>query len=171
MLGGPIIKNIDDVETHEVVRIEYDDGRSASVHEKFLATRPNFVSFYNRWDPGMMSLRHGHQGDHIVYVLDGEVTVGGEVCRKGSFLFLLHGDTFGPWIAGPEGCELLGFIAGEGSAFWSDEDMDNYRKLLAERGAREGAVPRLTMAAQPWKIRRDVLPGPTYDPTEETASE
>jgi hypothetical protein len=163
MLGGPIIRHLDEVHEQEVVRIEYEDGRSASIRERFLTMLPNFVSFYNKWDPGMMSLKHGHKGDHVVFVLDGEVTIGDQLCKKGSHIFLMYGDRFGPWIAGPQGCELLGIIAGEGAAFWSDQDMEDYRALLAKHGAKEGAVPRLQNVA-PWKIKRDSLPGPVYDP-------
>jgi hypothetical protein len=101
MLGGPIIRHLDEVHEQEVVRIEYEDGRSASIRERFLTMLPNFVSFYNKWDPGMMSLKHGHKGDHVVFVLDGEVTIGDQLCKKGSHIFLMYGDRFGPWIAGP----------------------------------------------------------------------
>src|ERR1700760_4260882 len=108
MLGGPIVKQVSEQPESEVVRIEYSDGRSASIWERFLVVSPNFVSFYNRWDPGMISLKHGHRGDHVVFVLEGEVTVGERSCPKGAHIFLMHGDAFGPWIAGEEGCELLG---------------------------------------------------------------
>ncbi|HEY3694953.1 hypothetical protein [Phenylobacterium sp.] len=159
MIGGPIIRHLDEFPENEVVRIEYEDGRSSSILERFLTILPNFVSFYNRWDPGMMSLKHGHRGDHVVFVLEGEVTIGDQLCRKGSHIFLMHGDRFGPWIAGPQGCELLGIIAGEGGAFWSDQDMTDYRDLLARHGAKQIAVPRLQNVAA-WKVRRDSLPGP-----------
>ena len=58
MLGGPRIKHVDDVLEQEVVRIEFEDGRSASVHERFMEHTPNFLSFYNRWEPGMMQRKH-----------------------------------------------------------------------------------------------------------------
>lgn len=163
MLGGPVIKHLAEQRENEVVRIEFSDGRSASVWERFLVVAPNFVSFYNRWDAGMISLKHGHRGDHVVFVLEGEVSVGERLCPKGTHLYLMHGDTFGPWIAGPAGCELLGVIAGEGSAFWADEDMEDYQRLLAQHGARPGAVPTPELNA-PWKIHRTVLPGPLSDP-------
>jgi len=163
MLGGPRIKHVSEVHEQEVVRIEFDDGRSASIWERFVEMTPNFISFYNRWDPGMIARKHGHRGDHVIYVLEGEVMVGDRLCGTGSHIFLMHGDTFGPWIAGPEGCELLGIIAGEGSSFCADEDMAAYLKLLAEHGARQGAVPALTNLP-PWKPKTNVLPGPVYDP-------
>jgi hypothetical protein len=158
MLGGPRIVDIEDVPEQEVVRIEFDDGRSASVFERFVETNPRMFSFYNRWDPGMMSLRHGHQGDHIVYVLEGSVMVGDRLCTKGSHIFLMHGDRFGPWIAGDEGCELLGIIAGNPAPFWTQEDMDEYHALLTSKGARAGAVPPVKHI--PAWMPQATLPGP-----------
>ena len=102
MMGGPRIKHIDDVKTHEVIKIQYDDGRGISVHEKFMETLPNFRSFYNIWEPGMIQRRHGHHGHHVVFVIKGEITVGDVVCRPGSHIFLMHGDRFGPWFIGPD---------------------------------------------------------------------
>src|SRR3546814_4967474 len=159
MLGGPIIIHVDDAREQEVVRVEYDDGRVTSIHERFLVDTPRFFSFYNRWDPGMFSLKHGHQGDHVVFVLSGEVSVGNTLCRQGSHIFLMHGDTFGPWTAGPEGCELLGIIAGNSAAFWDDEAMQSYTKALQARGGRLAAVPALTKRP-PWKPKGNPLPGP-----------
>jgi hypothetical protein len=141
MLGGPRIVDLEDVPAQEVVRIEFADGRTASVYERFLETSPRMFTFHNRWDPGTMSLRHGHQADHIVFVLDGEVQVGDRMCRKGSHIFLMHGDRFGPWIAGPNGCELLGVIAGNPAAFWTADDMAEFEALLASEGAKLGSVP------------------------------
>ena len=159
MLGGPVIVHLDDVKEQEVVRVEYDDGRVTSIHERFVVQTPRMLSFYNKWDPGMFSLKHGHQGDHIVFVLEGEVTVGDVPCRKGSHIFLMHGDTFGPWEAGPNGCELLGIVAGEGSAFWSDQDRADYNAELARRGGKMAAVPALT-TRPPWAGKGNPLPGP-----------
>ena len=69
-----------------------------------------------------------------------------------------------PWIAGPEGCELLGIIAGDASAFWSEEDMADYQALLASRGGRMGAVPSLQKRPAWAQAMAQTLPGPTYDP-------
>jgi hypothetical protein len=159
MMGGPRILDLKDVPEQEVVRIEFGDGRSASIFERFLETSPRMFSFYNRWDPHMISLRHGHQGDHIVYVLEGDVQVGERQCQKGSHIFLMHGDRFGPWIAGRHGCELLGIIAGNPTPFWTPEDMQEYQDLLAQRGARQGAVPSLKRLPA-WMPQESKLPGP-----------
>lgn len=159
MLGGPKIVHLDEVKEQEVVRVDYEDGRSTSIYERFLLQTPRMFSFYNKWDPGMFSLKHGHHGDHIVFVLDGEVMVGDVLCKKGAHIFLMHGDTFGPWTAGPEGCELLGIIAGNSAAFWSDEDMQDYQDQLAKDGGKMAAVPALTKRP-PWMPKGNPLPGP-----------
>jgi hypothetical protein len=163
MLGGPLIVHVDDVREQEVVRIEWEDGKTSSIRERFLLQSPRFFSFWNRWEPGMISLKHGHRGDHVVFVLDGEVMVGDVLCKKGTHIFLMYGDTFGPWIAGPEGCELLGIIAGDRSAYWSDEDMADYLALLASKGGKSGAVPKLAKGPA-WTQTNTGLPGPTFDP-------
>lgn len=163
MMGGPRIKHVDDVPENEVVRIEFDDGRSASVHERFIEQLPTFISFYNKWDPGMMQRKHGHHGHHVVFILSGSMMVGDVLCTKGSHIFLMHGDTFGPWVAGPEGCETLGIIAGHGASFASEEDDATYLKMLEEHGARRAAVPRLKEGRHPvWAPKGNPLPGPVY---------
>ena len=159
MLGGPRIVDLEDIPEQEVVRIEFADGSVASVFEKFLETSPRMFSFYNRWAPGMMSLRHGHQADHIVYVLEGEVQVGDRLCRKGTHIFLMHGDRFGPWIAGENGCELLGIIAGNPTAFWTADDMAEYEALLSRHGARMAPIPPIKHLPA-WMPQQASVPGP-----------
>lgn len=167
MMGGPRIRHVDDVASHEVVRIEYADGRSASVYEKFMERLPTFRSFYNVWEPGMIQRRHGHHGHHVVFVIKGEITVDGVVCRPGSHIFLMHGDRFGPWIVGPDGAETLGIVAGEGTSFAAPEDEAEFQDILAGKGARRGAVPRLTDLGA-WETGRNPLPGPVFDPLDKS---
>src|SRR5438309_11219574 len=57
---------------------------------------------------------------HDALPISGEIRSKHGVARAGSHIMLEHGDIFGPWVAGPEGCELYGFIAGEGSPFAGD---------------------------------------------------
>jgi hypothetical protein len=156
MMGGPRIKHIDEVIEHEVVRIEYADGRSASVWERWIEHLPNYLSWYNRWDPGMMQRKHGHHGHHTVYILSGEMTVGDRHCAPGTHIFLMHGDTFGPWIAGPQGCETLGVVAGSAESFCAEADEAAYQALLARHGAKRVPVPPLKEFPA---FRRPVLPG------------
>jgi len=162
MMGGPRIKHVDDVHENEVIKIEFADGSTASVRERFIEVLPNFVSWYNKWDPGVMQRKHGHAGHHVVFILSGEMTVGGVKCVKGSHIFLMHGDTFGPWIAGPEGCETLGIVAGSGESFGHEEDDADFQVMLDEIGARRAPVPMLKRV-MPWFQKGNQLPGPVVD--------
>ena len=70
---GPRITHLDDHRWHEVRRQQHgpDAERTASVYEKWLDTGGDFLSLYARWDPGMMVQPHGHNSDHVVFVLEG----------------------------------------------------------------------------------------------------
>ena len=68
---------------------------------------------------------------------------------------LEYGDLFGPWVAGPEGCELYGFVAGEGSAYVGDTKI--WDAFLAEHGAKSVPLP-MPKRIPPWwmeKIRNN----------------
>ena len=101
MPGGPRFRHLDEVPWEEVRKIDYGD-RTASVREKWLDFSPRFLSLLAEWDPGMMIHAHGHNSDHIVYVLEGDMSCGDVHCGPGTHIALDQGDTFGPFIAGPE---------------------------------------------------------------------
>jgi hypothetical protein len=71
----------------------------------------------------------------------------------------MHGDTFGPWIAGPEGCETLGIVAGPGYSFADPDDDAAFVELLASKGAKRAPVQALTKVP-PFIRRGNHLPGP-----------
>lgn len=148
MRGGPTITALDDIPEQEMWRFEFDDGRTASIWEKWIELNPRFSAFWNRWDPGALNPRHGHQGDHSILVLAGEVRCGDMVVGSGGHIMLEWGDTFGPWEAGPEGCEMYGFIAGDGTPFPGDPS--GFEELLAERGARVVPLP-MPEGLPPWQ--------------------
>ncbi len=161
--GGPSIKHFDDTPFMDVMRFRLADGTTARVREKWIELSPRFVAFYNEWDPGAMSPRHGHTGDHSIFILEGSISCANVVCTAGSHIMLEWGDTFGPWVAGPEGCKLYGFIAGEGSPFF---DLEGWAAFLAERGAEEIPVP--TPPLPVWLASRgSVLPGPLEGPDQQ----
>jgi hypothetical protein len=108
---------------------------------------PRYVAFWNRWDPGAFSPLHGHTGDHINLILKGSIRCGDVECTAGTHIMLEWGDLFGPWEAGPEGCELYGFIAGDGTPFSGDPAV--LQKLLDERGARSVPLP-MPKHLPPW---------------------
>ena len=116
MRGGPHVVHLDDVPAEEMLRFEFADGHTASIWEKWIEMSPRYFAFWNKWDPGAMTPRHGHTGDHINLILAGEIRCGDVGCGPGTHVMLEWGDLFGPWEAGPDGCELYGFIAGEGYA-------------------------------------------------------
>ena len=159
MRGGPSIKHFEDTPFMDVLRFRLADGTIARIREKWIELSPRYVAFYNEWDPGAMTPRHGHTGDHSIFILEGEIRCGDEVCRAGSHIMLEWGDTFGPWQAGPEGCKLYGFIAGEGHPFF---DLEGWPEFLAAHGAEELSVPMPTMPL--WaRAKGAVLPGPMDD--------
>jgi len=131
-----------------MVRWQFSDGHTASIWERWVELSPRYLAFWNRWDPGALAVQHGHTGDHSVLVLRGELRVGDVVCTAGTHIMLEWGDVFGPMEAGPEGCELYGFIAGEGSPFAGDRAA--FEKLLVERGAVAVPLPR-PKRLPPWK--------------------
>jgi hypothetical protein len=69
MRGGPSIKHLDDVPAEEMLRLEFSDGRTASIWEKWIELSPRYFAFWNKW-----------------------------------------GDVFGPWEAGPNGCDAWGTV-------------------------------------------------------------
>ena len=74
MFGGPRIVDTEECEAREVVRIEFEDGRSASIWERFLLPAPSMFTFYNKWDPGMISLWAG-QGASLAQAGSAEAMV------------------------------------------------------------------------------------------------
>ena len=151
MRGGPNIKHLDDVPSEEMLRYEFADGRTASIWEKWIEMSPRYFAFWNKWDPGALSNHHGHTGDHINLILKGSISCGDVVCTAGTHIMLEWGDTFGPWEAGPEGCELYGFIAGEGSPFTGDQKV--FDDLLAARGAKMVPLP-MPKRLPPWVMSK-----------------
>ena len=130
-MGELHITPVDDVPWQEVKAQQHGDRR-VSVWEKYLHWTPELLVLYARYDPGMLIERHGHASDHVVYVLEGEVTVGDERCGPGSSLVLEQGAVFGPIEAGPDGALMLELMMGDPRAVPADGD--GFVALLAARG-------------------------------------
>jgi hypothetical protein len=139
---GPRIRHLDDVPWEEVRKIDYGD-RTASVREKWLDFSPRFLSLLAEWDPGMMIHAHGHNSNHIVYVLEGDMTCGDVRCGPGTHIALDQGDTFGPFIAGDQGVVLFEVMMGDPRSFAADEEA--WEQLLAERGAKQAPNPKIAL--------------------------
>jgi hypothetical protein len=127
---------------HEVRAIEIK-GRRASVYEKWLEFTPGCLSLYARWDPGMMIHKHGHNSDHVLFVMEGSVMCGDVECTKGMHLTLEQGASFGPFVAGPEGCELFEVMMGDPRS-WA-ADTEGFERLLEEKGAKRLPNPPIEL--------------------------
>jgi len=104
---------------------------------------PNYLSLYAEWDPGMIVHAHGHNSNHVVFVIAGEMTCGDVKCPAGTHIALDQGDTFGPFIAGPKGVVLFEVMMGDPRSFAADPE--GYKKLLAERGIVQLPNPPIDM--------------------------
>jgi hypothetical protein len=136
-----------------VSKIRLKDGRIVKIKEKWIEMSPRYVCFFNVWDPGAMTPPHGHTGDHGIYIIEGSISSPDGEARAGSHIMLEWGDVFGPWTAGPDGCTLYGFMAGNGAPYF---DLERWKAHLAGIGAEELGVPMPTMPI--WAGAGQVLP-------------
>jgi hypothetical protein len=143
-VGGPRISHLDEHPWQEVRRQRHGD-RVVSIREKWLDFSPNFLSLYAKWDPGMIVQPHGHNSHHVVFVLEGDMTCGDVHCPKGTHIALDHGDTFGPFVAGPNGVELFEVMMGDPRSFAADPAA--HAQFLAERGVELLPNPPIDMPA------------------------
>ena len=144
MAGSPRFTHLDNL-TWQEVRSQRHGDRVAFVREKWLDFSPAFLSLYAKWDPGMIVQPHGHNSNHVVFVLDGEMTCGDVHCGKGTHIALDQGDTFGPFVAGPDGVELFEVLMGDPRSF--PADLEGYERFLAERGVEQLPNPAIDMPA------------------------
>src|SRR5436190_17573269 len=86
---------------------------------------------------------HGHNSNHVVYVLEGEMTCGDVRCVKGTHIGLDQGDTFGPFIAGPDGVELFEVMMGDPRSFPADKE--GHDVFLARYDAEQLPNPPIDM--------------------------
>ena len=107
-----VFRHVDDVPWQEV-KAQRHGARRVSVWEKYLEWTPERLALYARYDPGMVVQCHGHLSDHMLFVLDGEITVGDRRCPAGTHVVLEQGAVFGPIVAGPAGAVLYEIMLGE----------------------------------------------------------
>jgi quercetin dioxygenase-like cupin family protein len=135
-------RHADEEKWQEVRAIEVD-GRRATVREKWLDFTPGFLSLYAEWDPGMMIHKHGHNSDHVIFVMKGEMMCGDVRCTAGMHITLEQGAAFGPFIAGPEGVTLFEVMMGDPRSWAADPD--GFEKLLAEKNAKRLPNPPIEL--------------------------
>ena len=135
-------RHADDEKWQEVRAIEID-GRRAVVREKWMDFTPGFLSLYAKWDPGMMIHKHGHNSDHVVFVIEGEMQCGDVRCTAGMHITLEHGAAFGPFIAGPEGVTLFEVMMGDPRSWPADRE--GFDRLLALKNAKRLPNPPIEL--------------------------
>jgi hypothetical protein len=125
------------------VRRQQHGDATKSVYEKWVDFGPNFLALYARWDPGMIVQPHGHNSDHVVFVLEGDMMCGDVHCPTGTHIALDQGDTFGPFVAGPDGVVLYEVMMGDPRSF--PADLEGYERFLAERGVEQLPNPPIKL--------------------------
>lgn len=129
-----------DVEAVEV-KSQIRDGVRRSVWLKFLELTPAGSVFHTRYDPGLVLERHGHKSDHYVFVISGEVTFDGELCKAGTLVRLPKGATFGPMFTGDEGAEIIEIYLGDCRP--EPADKDEWHRIMREHDIDELPNPPL----------------------------
>jgi hypothetical protein len=146
----PIFRHLDDpdITWQQCRRQRNADGTEASVWEKWLAfsPEPQYLSLYAKYDPGMVVRRHGHNSPHVVFVIEGELTVGDHHCPAGTHIELPFGAAFGPIVAGDEGAVLFEVMLGDPRS-WGDQP-ELFEQALAQRGAE--ALPDVELDYPEW---------------------
>ena len=151
-MPGPeaVFRHLDDPDViwQQVKRQRNADGSESSVWEKWLSfsADPQYLSLYAKYDPGMIVRRHGHLSPHVLFVLDGEVLIGGRRCPRGTHVELPFGAAFGPIRAGEEGAVLFEVMMGDPRS-WGDAP-ETFERELAQHGAT--ALPDVPLEFPPW---------------------
>ena len=136
---------IDDLAWTEVKRQRNADGTVAAVREKWPIARPDFMSAYIEYDPGMITRRHGHFGHHLVWVIAGGAWFGERWCPAGTHIELPFGAAFGPIIAGEQGARFLELTDGDFRS-WGDHP-ERYEQAIAAHGSRRCPIRTSTSAS------------------------
>jgi hypothetical protein len=132
-----------DNEKWQEVRAQRHGDKRVSIREKWLEFTPGLLCLYAKWDPNMMVHKHGHNSDHILFVIEGEMMCGDVRCTKGMHITLEHGAAFGPFIAGPEGVELFEIMMGDPRSWAADPE--GFKQLLADRGVEQLPNPEIEL--------------------------
>ncbi len=163
---APTFRHLDDpdMKWQQVKAIRRADGTVASIWEKWLAFSPNpqYLSLYAKWDPGVITRRHGHYSPHVIFVIDGDMWCGDRYCPAGTHVELPFGAAFGPFRAGDKGTLLLEVMMGDPRS-WGD-DPDAFRRALAAQGAEALPDPEIELPA--WLVdlrQRWIVDGEAQD--------
>ena len=136
--------HVEDVPWREVISQMHGERR-VSVHEKFLEWTSKQMVVLGRYDPHVVIERHGHKSNHLVYVLEGDLTIGDRPCPTGTLVVLELGAVFGPLIAGAAGALLLEVWMGDPGPVPADRE--GYFELLRQRGIVRLPPPKIERPA------------------------
>jgi hypothetical protein len=136
--------HIDDVPWREVIAQMHGAAR-VSVHEKFLEWTAQQMVVIGRYDPHVVIERHGRKSNHLVYVLEGDLTIGERHCPAGLLIVLEVGASFGPLIAGDAGALLFEVWMGDPAPVPANKE--EYYALLRARGIERLPPPRIERPA------------------------
>ena len=75
-------RHMDEIEWTPVQRQRNADDSVSVVRERWPIIRPDFLSAYVFYEPGMVVRRHGHRSNHIVFVISGGAWIGGRVVKR-----------------------------------------------------------------------------------------
>jgi hypothetical protein len=114
------ITSMDDIAWTEVKRQRNADGSISVVREKWPIADQTFMSAFIEYGPGMITRRHGHFGQHLVWVIAGGAWFGDRWCPAGTHIELPFGAAFGPIRAGDEGTLFLELTDGDFRS-WGDQ--------------------------------------------------
>jgi quercetin dioxygenase-like cupin family protein len=112
--------HVEDIAWTPVQQQRNADGTVSVIRERWPIIRPGFLSAYVTYEQGMVVRRHGHRSNHIVIVIDGGASIGGEWCTAGAHFHVPLGAAFGPIVSGPEGVVCWELSFGEFGG-WGDQ--------------------------------------------------
>ena len=135
-------RHLDEEKWQKVRAIELPTG-PVYVREKWLEFSDKCLSLYAKWDPGMMIHKHGHNSEHVIYVIAGSMTCGDVECTPGMHITLEQGAAFGPFEAGPDGVELFEVMMGDPRSF--PADTEGFERLLEEKNAKRLPNPPIEL--------------------------
>jgi quercetin dioxygenase-like cupin family protein len=107
-MGRVLIKNLEEMPWGQPSPSSFNSERGTRIHIKFVGDRETGPwVLWTRYEPDHLQPAHSHDEDEVIYVLEGEVTVGEARCGPGTAIFVEKDTTYGPLVAGPEGVVFL----------------------------------------------------------------
>jgi hypothetical protein len=138
----PTVMHMDELTWTDVKHQRNPDGALAVIREKWPISRPDFMTAYMEYSPGMVCRRHGHFGHHLVFVIAGGAWFGERWCPAGTHIELPFGAAFGPIVAGDEGTVFLEITNGDFRS-WGDQP-ELFDAIVTERGIVPLPDPEIT---------------------------